>query len=58
MRRHNPWGAAVIERISRGQKKRRKPAVVALARKLLVRCWTMLKKGERWRAPDPIPAAA
>jgi hypothetical protein len=32
MRRHNPWGAAVIERICRGQKKRRKPAVVALAR--------------------------
>jgi transposase len=56
MRRHNPWGAAVIERISRGQKKRRKPAAVALARKILVRCWAMLKKGERWRTPDPIPA--
>jgi transposase len=56
MRRHNPWGEAVIERISRGQKKRRKPAAVALARKILVRCWAMLKKGERWRTPDPIPA--
>jgi transposase len=51
MQRHNPWGAQLIERISRGQKGRRKSAVVALARKLLVRCWAMLRKGEPWKEP-------
>jgi transposase len=57
MLRYNAWGAALIERISRGQKGRRKSAVVALARKLLARCWAMLRKGERWKEPDHIPAA-
>ncbi len=47
---------AVFERLSRG-KARRKQAVVALARKILVRCWAMLRDGAPWR-PDPEPAAA
>ena len=47
MRRYNSWGAGVVERISRGQKSRLKSAVVALARKLLVRCWAMLRKGQQ-----------
>lgn len=58
MRRYNTWGAQLIERISHGQTKRRKSAVVALARKLLVRCWAMLRKGEPWKEPDLTPAAA
>jgi transposase len=58
MLRYNSWGAHLVERISRGQKGRRKSAVVALARKLLVRCWAMLKKGEPWKEPDLTPAAA
>jgi transposase len=58
MRRYNPWGALLVERISRGQKGRRKPAVVALARKLLVRCWAMLRKNEPWRGPDGVPEAS
>ena len=58
MRRYNPWAAGVVERISRGQKGRRKAAVVALARKLLVRCWAMLRKGQPWAAPEIAPAAA
>ena len=53
VRRYNAWGAEVVERISRGQKGRVKS--VALARKLLVRCWAMLRDG---RARDPPPAAA
>jgi transposase len=52
MRRHNLWAGQLVERLSRGQKGRRKPAVVALARKLLVRCWAMLKKGEPWKEPE------
>jgi transposase len=58
MRRHNPWGARLVERISRGQKVRLKAAVVALARKLLVCCWAMLKKNQPWSSPDIAPAAA
>ena len=56
MLRYNPWARAVFERLSRG-KARRKQAVVALARKILVRCWAMLRDGAPWR-PDPEPAAA
>jgi transposase len=54
MLRYNPWARAVFDRLSRGQA-RRKQAVVALARKILVRCWAMLRDGTAWR-PDPAPA--
>jgi transposase len=55
MLRYNRWARAVFDRLSRG-KARRKQAVVALARKVLVRCWAMLRDGAAWRA-DPDPAA-
>jgi hypothetical protein len=43
----------------RGGKTRRKQAIVAVARKLLVRCWAMLRDGAPWRGdPTPAPAAA
>jgi transposase len=54
MLRYNRWARAVFERLSRG-KARRKQAVVALARKVLVRCRAMLRDGAPWR-PDPNPA--
>jgi len=58
MLRYNRWARAVFERLSRG-KARRKQAVVALARKVLVRCWAMLRDAAAWRPdPDPAPAAA
>jgi transposase len=57
MLRYNPWARAVFDRLSRG-KARRKQAVVALARKVLVRCWAMLRDGVPWREnPGPSPAA-
>jgi transposase len=56
MLRYNAWAAQLVERISRGQRARRKSAVVALARKLLVRCWAMLRKGVPWKEPDLMPA--
>jgi transposase len=31
-------------------------AVVALARKLLIRCWAILKTGRPWRSPTPVTA--
>ena len=49
MLRYNAWARAVYQRLSRG-KARKKQAIVALARKLLVRCWAMLRDGTPWRA--------
>jgi transposase len=54
MLRYNPWAQAVYARLSQG-KARKKQAIVALARKLLVRCWAMLRDGTPWRS-DPAPA--
>jgi transposase len=55
MLRYNPWARAQYARLTAGGTTRKKPAVVALARKLLVRCWAMLRDGVPWR-PDPAPA--
>lgn len=46
--RYNPWARAVFERIAGGQKNRRKKAAVALARKIAVVAWSMLKHGTDW----------
>jgi transposase len=55
MLRYNPWAKAQYARLTGGGSGRKKPAIVALARKLLVRCWAMLRDGARWR-PDPAGA--
>ena len=57
MLRYNPWARAVYARLSRG-KARKKQAIVALARKLLVRCWAMLRDGTPWRDDTPREPAA
>ena len=56
--RYNPWAQRLMQRLSRGQKTRRKQAIVALARKLLVRCWAMLRDNTEWREPPPATATA
>jgi transposase len=56
MLRYNRWARAIYQRLTHGGKTRKKQAIVALARKLLVRCWAMLRDGTTWRA-DPVPAA-
>lgn len=48
MLRYNPWAKSVYDRLTGGQKTRRKKAIVAVARKLLVRCWVMLLRKEPW----------
>lgn len=56
--RYNAWARGVWERLQANGLSKKK-AVVALARKLLVRCWGMLKRGEPWRDPTkPLAAAA
>lgn len=58
----NDWAKAFVRRISRGVASRKNIAIVALARKLLVTLWAMLRNNTRWRAPkparDPSPALA
>jgi len=53
--RHNQWAKDFVNRVSRGIKARKKIAIVALARKLLVRLWAMLRDNKPWR--DPVPKA-
>jgi transposase len=55
MLRYNAWARAIYGRLTHGGKTRKKQAIVALARKLLVRCWAMLRDGTAWRA-DVQPA--
>ena len=50
MLRYNPWACDLYRRLTGGGPARKKPAVVALARKILVRCWAMLRDGVPWRA--------
>jgi transposase len=51
----NDWAKAFVQRISRGMKGRKNIAIVALARKLLVTLWAMLRDNTRWRQPQPTP---
>jgi transposase len=53
MRRYNGYLRGVFDRVCRGSKTRRKIAVVATARKLLVICWAMLRDAAPWRDPAP-----
>lgn len=52
MKLHNRHLHGIFERTCRGVKSRRKIAIVALARRLLIICWTMLRDGSTWRAPQ------
>jgi len=49
--RYNPWVRQTYQRISGDKKSRKKIAIVAVGRRLLVRCWAMLRDGTRWRPP-------
>jgi len=46
--RHNTWVRQTYQRLSGGKKARKKIAIVAVGRKLLVRCWAMLRDHCRW----------
>ena len=50
--RYNAWAKRFVQNVSRGMKQRKKIAIVALARKLLVRLWAMLRDGSGWIDPD------
>jgi transposase len=46
--RYNPWAKSVYERIHGNQKTRKKKAAIALARKLVVVAWAMLRDKKDW----------
>jgi transposase len=50
--RYNPWARTTWLRLQANGASKKK-AIVALARKLLVRCWAILRTGQPWRAPTP-----
>jgi transposase len=47
--RYNSWMRAVYERARRNSKTRKKIAIVAVARKLLIRCWAMMRDDTAWQ---------
>lgn len=57
-RRWNPWMKGVYERALKGSDSRKKIAIVALARRLLVVCWAMLRDGTPWRGVAELKLAA
>ena len=56
-RREGTRGKEVFERLCHGQRTRRKQAAVALARKILVWCWAILRDGGTWDESRGVPAA-
>jgi transposase len=55
MIRYNTWARNFYLRLTGGGQRRKKQAIVALARKILVRCWAMLRDGQPWRDPQTVP---
>jgi transposase len=55
MLRYNAWARNFYLRLTGGGQRRKKQAIVALARKILVRCWAMLRDRQPWRDPQAGP---
>jgi transposase len=57
MIRYNAWARGIYQRLTGGGQRRKKQAIVALARKILVRCWAMLRDRKPWHDPQTGPKA-
>jgi hypothetical protein len=60
MVRYNAWARGMYLRLTGGGQRRKKQAIVAVARKILVRSWAMLRDKRPWCDPqagpkDPVP---
>jgi transposase len=60
MLRYNAWARGLYRRLTGGGQRRKKQAIVAVARKVLVRCWAMLRDRKPWHDPlagpkQPLP---
>jgi transposase len=49
--RYNSWMRETFEHVRRNTKSRKRIAIVAVARRLLIRCWAMLRDNKPWQ-PD------
>jgi transposase len=58
MLRYNAWARGFYLRLTGGGQRRKKQAIVAVARKVLVRSWAMLRDGRPWRDPQTGPKQA
>jgi transposase len=58
MVRYNAWARSIYQRLTGGGQRRKKQAIVALARKILVRCWAMLRDRKPWCDPQAGPKQA
>ena len=56
--RYNAWAREIYARLTAGGTTRKKPAIVAVARRLLVICWAMLRDGKPWRGAAAAAAAS
>lgn len=50
-RMYNPWMRELYDRVCRGSSARKKIAIVAVARRLLICCWAMLRDETSWQGP-------
>jgi transposase len=55
MIRYNAWARGIYQRLTGGGRRRKKQAIVALARRVLVRCWAMLRDRKPWHDPQTGP---
>ncbi len=55
--RYNAYVREVYEHVRRGSDSRKKIAIIAAARRLLIWCWAMLRDNRRWNPPDLSRAA-
>ena len=55
MIRYNAWARTYYLRLTGGGQRRKKQAIVALARKILVRSWAMLRDKKPWHDPQAGP---
>jgi transposase len=56
--RNKTWMLPVYEQVRRGSETRKKIAIVAVARRLLVKLWAMLRDGTEWKEPAAVQPTA
>jgi transposase len=56
--RYHAWARSVYPRLTHGGQTHTKQAIVALARKLLVRCWARLRDQTPWRGEPALTSAS
>lgn len=56
--RYNPYFSELYQRIKGASRARKKQAIVAVARKILVIAWAMLRDETVWKEPQPVASTS